>query len=155
MARSRKVANAHASVTGREKREMPSSVGDVYFENVQLRQRNAVRPRHRVFHIILGEFVHHLSAPKISQTNPTCLLKTEVVCDRRPPSIVFQLIPSVQAEAKLKKIELSSANLSTLELLKLCNKHVSALAPKEIATSVVKTKSEKKAGGAGGGGKRR
>ena len=54
MARSRKVANAHASVTGREKRETPSSVGDVYFENEQLRQRNAVRPRHRVFHIILG-----------------------------------------------------------------------------------------------------
>ncbi|XP_052889073.1 uncharacterized protein LOC128297470 [Anopheles moucheti] len=100
------------------------------------------------------EFVHHLSAPKISQTNPTCVLKTEVVCDRRPPSVVFQLIPTVQAEAKLKKIELSTANLSTLELLKLCNKHVSALAPKEIATSVVKTKSEKKAGG-GGAGKRR
>uniref|UniRef100_A0A2M4AXU2 Large ribosomal subunit protein mL53 n=2 Tax=Anopheles triannulatus TaxID=58253 RepID=A0A2M4AXU2_9DIPT len=100
------------------------------------------------------EFLHHLSAPKITQTNPTCVLKTEVFCDRRPPSIVFQLIPSVQAEAKLKKIELSSENLSTLELLKLCNRHVSALAPKEIVTSAVKTKSEKKAVG-GAGGKRR
>ncbi|XP_052871699.1 uncharacterized protein LOC128277295 [Anopheles cruzii] len=100
------------------------------------------------------EFLHHLSAPKISQTNPTCLLKTEVLCDRRPPSIVFQLIPTVQAEAKLKKIELKSENLTTLELLKLCNKHVSALAPKEDTSAAVKTKSEKKAG-AGGGGKRR
>ncbi|XP_035790627.1 uncharacterized protein LOC118465974 [Anopheles albimanus] len=100
------------------------------------------------------EFLHHLSAPKITQTNPTCVLKTEVFCDRRPPSIVFQLIPSVQAEAKLKKIELDSTNLSTLELLKLCNRHVSALAPKEIVTSAVKTKSEKKAVG-GAGGKRR
>lgn len=97
------------------------------------------------------EFLHHLSAPKIVQTNPSCVLKSEVVCDRRPPSVVFQLIPSVQAEAKLKKIELNGANLTTLELLQLANKHITALAPKEIATSTVKTKSEKKAGG----GKRR
>ncbi|XP_053679279.1 uncharacterized protein LOC128730265 [Anopheles nili] len=100
------------------------------------------------------EFLHHLSAPKISQTNPSCVLKTEVFCDRRPPSVIFQLIPSVQAEANLKNIEFNSENLSTLELLKLCNKHVSTLAPKEIAASVAKTKSEKKAGG-GAGGKRR
>ncbi|XP_065087647.1 uncharacterized protein mRpL53 [Ochlerotatus camptorhynchus] len=93
------------------------------------------------------EFLHHLSTPRISQSNPSCLLKSEVVCDRRSPSVVFQLIPSVQAEAKLKKIEFNSANLSTLELLQLCNKHVSSLAPKEIISSGLKTKSEKKAGG--------
>ncbi|XP_058832454.1 uncharacterized protein LOC131690577 [Topomyia yanbarensis] len=97
------------------------------------------------------ELLQHLSTPKIAQTNPSCLLKPEVVCDRRPPSIVFQLIPSVQAETKLKKIEFNCANLSTLELLQLCNKHVTSLAPKEVVTSSIKTKSEKKAGG----GKRR
>ncbi|XP_055598992.1 uncharacterized protein LOC129748403 [Uranotaenia lowii] len=93
------------------------------------------------------EFLHHLSSPRIVQTNPSCLLKTEVVCDRRPPSIVFQLIPSVQKEANLKKIEFNSANLSTLELLELANKHVTSLAPKDIVTTTVKTKSEKKASG--------
>ncbi|XP_055537922.1 uncharacterized protein LOC129725770 [Wyeomyia smithii] len=95
------------------------------------------------------EVLHHLSAPKIVQTNPSCVLKAEVVCDRRPPSLVFQLIPSVQAEAKLKKIEINSENLSTLEVLQLCNKHVTSLAPKETVTSTIKTKSEKKVGGAG------
>ncbi|XP_058466689.1 uncharacterized protein LOC131439553 [Malaya genurostris] len=104
-------------------------------------QENAVPTR---------ELLQHLSSPKIIKTNPSCLLKPEVVCDRRQPSIVFQLIPSVQAETKLKKIELNGANLSTLELLQLCNKHVSSLAPKEVVTSSIKTKSEKV-----GGGKRR
>lgn len=97
------------------------------------------------------EFLHHLSAPKIAQSNPSCVLRSEVVCDRRPSSIVFQLTPSVQAESKLKKIEFNGANLTTLELLQLCNKHITSLAPQEIVTSSVKTKSEKKAGG----GKRR
>ncbi|XP_053689086.1 uncharacterized protein LOC128738180 [Sabethes cyaneus] len=95
------------------------------------------------------EVLNHLSGPKIVQTNPSCALKAEVVCDRRPPSLVFQLIPSVQAEAKLKKIEINSENLSTLEILQLCNKHITSLAPKETVTSTLKTKSEKKAGGAG------
>lgn len=105
-----------------------------------------------VFLSISREVLHHLSTPKVVQTNPSCLLKTEVVCDRRSPSLVFQLIPSVQAEAKLKKIELNSENLSTLEILQLCNKHVSSLAPKETVVTTLKTKSEKKAGA---GGKRR
>ncbi|XP_055628855.1 uncharacterized protein LOC129770194 [Toxorhynchites rutilus septentrionalis] len=93
------------------------------------------------------EFLQHLSSPRITQTNPTCLLKTEVVCDRRLPTIVFQLIPSAQAATKLKKIEFNSANLSTLELLQLCNKHISSLTPQEaVATNVISTKLAKKAG---------
>lgn len=101
-----------------------------------------------LFQSLFREFLQHLSSPRIVQSNPSCLLKSEVVCDRRSPSIIFQLSPTAQAEAKLKKIEFNSANLSTLELLQLCNKHVSSLAPKEIVSSGVKTKSEKKAGGA-------
>lgn len=48
-------------------------------------------------------------------------------------------------QAKLKKIEFKSENLSVLELLQLCNKYISAIAPKEEVITVLKTKSEKKA----------
>uniref|UniRef100_U5ESZ2 Large ribosomal subunit protein mL53 n=1 Tax=Corethrella appendiculata TaxID=1370023 RepID=U5ESZ2_9DIPT len=102
------------------------------------------------------EFLHHLSIPRIALTNSNFALKTNIVCDRSEPTIVFQLLPAIQETAKYKKIEFKSANLSTLELLQLCNKHVSSLAPVEEPVNIFKTKSEKRASAGGsGGGKRR
>lgn len=61
----------------------------------------------------------------------------------------------ILAEAKLKEIKVDASNLNVLELIQLCNKYVSALAPKEEPVNVLKTKSEKKAAGGKGAGKKR
>ncbi|CAD7088326.1 unnamed protein product [Hermetia illucens] len=102
------------------------------------------------------DFLFFLSIPRVAQTNPKCLLKTEVVCDRQPSEIKFSLIPPIQEQIKAKEIRFQSDNLTCLELLQLCNKHITALAPKEDVTNVIQTKSEKKtSGGAGKKGAKR
>ena len=55
-------------------------------------------------------------------------------------------------QLKVKDIRFLSNNLTTLEILQLCNKHVSPLAPEEEEKGKVLTKAEKQklAGGAGG-----
>lgn len=93
------------------------------------------------------DFLFQLSCPKIALTNANCTLRTNIECDRRPPTIEFQLIPSVQEQVKFKKVVITSDNLTTLELLQLTNQHVTPLAPKEEVVNVVKTKSEKKSAG--------
>nr|AAL28461.1 GM05817p [Drosophila melanogaster] len=99
------------------------------------------------------EFLFLLSTPKVAATNPKCVVKPEIVCDRQPANIKFALIDSAQEQAQVKEIRFNSDNLNTLELLQLCNKHVSSLAPREEITNKVLTKAEKQklAGGAGGG----
>ncbi|KAJ6647532.1 hypothetical protein Bhyg_02755, partial [Pseudolycoriella hygida] len=92
------------------------------------------------------DFLFFLSTPTIVRSNPNCTVKSEIVCDRSPSSIVFSLIPSVQETSKLKDIRINSDNLNVLEILQVCNKYVSTLAPKEEPVNVIKTKSEKKAG---------
>ncbi|XP_037728401.1 uncharacterized protein LOC119559405 isoform X1 [Drosophila subpulchrella] len=101
------------------------------------------------------EFLFLLSTPKVALTNPKCVVKPEIVCDRQPASIKFALIDSAQEQAKVKEIRFNSDNLNTLELLQLCNRHVSSLAPPEEITTKVLTKAEKqKLGGGAGGGKK-
>lgn len=81
----------------------------------------------------------------MSLTNPKCSLKTEVVCNRQPSEIKFTLNEQARGEFfKIKDIKLLGDNLTTLELLQLCNRHISVLAPKEEPTVLVQTKSEKK-----------
>ncbi|KAG4072548.1 hypothetical protein HA402_004637 [Bradysia odoriphaga] len=92
------------------------------------------------------DFLFYLSSPKVTATNPNCVVKANVVCNRAPSTIAFSLIPAVQETAKLKQIKIDADNLSSLELLQICNKYVTTLAPKEEPVNVVKTKSEKKAG---------
>lgn len=91
-------------------------------------------------------FLYHLSVPKVQLTNPNCALKTEIVCDRRPGQVTFQLLPTIAEQVKVKKINFNTENLSVLELLQLTNKFVTVHAPKDEPLNVVKTKSEKKAG---------
>lgn len=40
-------------------------------------------------------FLAYLAQAKVLGTNPNCVLKTEVVCDRSPGLISFDLIPAV------------------------------------------------------------
>ncbi|XP_013197097.1 large ribosomal subunit protein mL53 [Amyelois transitella] len=89
-------------------------------------------------------FLHYISSPKISLTNPNCSLKTEVVCDRSEPTIDITLLPNIAEKAKIKKVTFKSSNLTCLELLQLLNKHVSSLAPVEQPVTTIQTKSEKK-----------
>ncbi|XP_018788127.1 PREDICTED: 39S ribosomal protein L53, mitochondrial [Bactrocera latifrons] len=98
------------------------------------------------------DFLSLLSTPKIFLTNPSCVIKTDVVCNRQPSEVKFSLIDSAQEKAQVKEVRFLSSNLTTLELLQLLNKHVSTLAPVEEITSKVTTKAEKQklAGGAGG-----
>ncbi|XP_055372830.1 uncharacterized protein LOC129606510 [Condylostylus longicornis] len=100
------------------------------------------------------ELLFHLSTPKISGTNPKCVLRTEILCGRQPSEISFLLNDPAQKQAQLKEIKLLPENLSTLELLQICNKHISTLAPQEeIATT--KTKLEKKQVGTKKGSKKK
>ncbi|XP_037894184.1 uncharacterized protein LOC119640316 isoform X2 [Glossina fuscipes] len=73
------------------------------------------------------EFLFLLSVPRVTQSNPNCLLKTDVVCNRQQPKIKFSLIESAQ------------------EHLKLCNKYLSVLAPEEEEKLSAVTKSAAKA----------
>ncbi|XP_070494486.1 large ribosomal subunit protein mL53 [Chironomus tepperi] len=97
------------------------------------------------------DFLHAISTTKVSQTNPSCLVKTDIVCNRDKPLITFQFIPSIQEATKIKTIKVEADNLSLLELLKVTNEQITARAPKEDPVSTLKTKSEKK----GAVGKRR
>ncbi|XP_037298613.1 39S ribosomal protein L53, mitochondrial [Manduca sexta] len=89
-------------------------------------------------------FLHYISSPKISLTNPNCSLKTEVVCDRSEPVVEVAIVPSIADTSKIKKVTLKSSNLTCLEILQLFNKHISSIAPVEQSVSSIQTKSEKK-----------
>ncbi|CAG9581523.1 unnamed protein product [Danaus chrysippus] len=90
------------------------------------------------------QFVHYMSSPKVALTNPNCILKTEIVCDRSEPTVDINLVPSVAETANIQKVTFKSGNLTCLELLQLLNKHISALAPKEQIPNTIQTKLEKK-----------
>uniref|UniRef100_A0A0K8TSA9 Large ribosomal subunit protein mL53 n=1 Tax=Tabanus bromius TaxID=304241 RepID=A0A0K8TSA9_TABBR len=92
----------------------------------------------------IRDFLFHLSAPKIQLTNPKCVLKTEIVCNRQPSEIKFKLSQQAQEQLKVKEIKFLTDNLTPLELLQLYNKHITVLAPKEEPVTILQTKSEKK-----------
>ncbi|KAG5678565.1 hypothetical protein PVAND_008228 [Polypedilum vanderplanki] len=111
-------------------------------------------PFHEQAHIT-RDFLHAISTTKVSQTNPSCVIKTDIVCNREKPLVTFFLTPAVQELSKLKTIKIEVDNLSLLELLQVTNQQVTARAPKEEPVSTLKTKSEKKSSGGGAAGKRR
>ncbi|XP_073846621.1 mitochondrial ribosomal protein L53 [Musca autumnalis] len=96
------------------------------------------------------EFLFLLSTPRVVLTNPKCVVKTDIVCNRQPAEVKFSLIESAQEKLKVKDVRLLSSNLNTLEILQLCNRHISSAAPEEEDTGKVLTKAEKqKIAGAG------
>ncbi|KYN11318.1 PREDICTED: 39S ribosomal protein L53, mitochondrial [Trachymyrmex cornetzi] len=72
------------------------------------------------------DFLFYVSAPKIRATNPQCSLKTEIVCDRSEPTITFSLQSG-------EKVVLKTALLTSLNILKLYNKHITSLIPPDPA----------------------
>ncbi|XP_037728402.1 uncharacterized protein LOC119559405 isoform X2 [Drosophila subpulchrella] len=133
-------------------RSLPQWIGKFSRSQSEEKQKEFIRKKPRK---PKREFLFLLSTPKVALTNPKCVVKPEIVCDRQPASIKFALIDSAQEQAKVKEIRFNSDNLNTLELLQLCNRHVSSLAPPEEITTKVLTKAEKqKLGGGAGGGKK-
>lgn len=50
---------------------------------------------------IFRDFLHYISSPRIALTNPNCTLKTEVVCDRREPTIDITIVPVIAGKCIL------------------------------------------------------
>jgi large subunit ribosomal protein L53 len=85
------------------------------------------------------EFLFSLTGTEVLATNLNCKVKTDILCDRSEPSVTFTLSSN-------EVIVFKTGNLTNLELLRLCNKHITPLASTEEPETVApKTKSEKKA----------
>ncbi|CAL1680382.1 unnamed protein product [Lasius platythorax] len=83
------------------------------------------------------DFQYYISAPKICATNPYCLMKTEIVCDRSEPTITFNLQSG-------EKVILKTALLTSLNILELYNKHITSLVPPDPAELEAKKELEEK-----------
>jgi len=106
---------------------------------VNLKPLSKIIVRFDPFHENIAEtrnFLFFISAPSISATNASCLLKTEVVCDRSEPTIICDF-------ESQEKLILKSSNLTSLELLRIFNKYVSSRV-KIIDNDSLKKKDNKK-----------
>ncbi|XP_003695071.1 39S ribosomal protein L53, mitochondrial [Apis florea] len=70
------------------------------------------------------DFLFHITTPKIIATNPRCIVKPCIVSDLSEPIITFNLLSG-------DKIVCKCANLTSLNLLELYNKHITPLSPCE------------------------
>ncbi|XP_076274280.1 mitochondrial ribosomal protein L53 [Rhynchophorus ferrugineus] len=87
--------------------------------------------------ITARDFLYHVCAPKIQETNLNCSIKTNIVCDRSEPYIKVHLLESGSIKFLLN-------DLTVLEVLKKINEHISSkVVVEEISTAdstVTKTK---------------
>lgn len=82
-------------------------------------------------------FLHYISARKYVQTNPACSITAKVVCDNSEPNVTFNF-PSG------KYMVIKTANLTTLDILKLYNNHVAPKLAKEETTGAAPEEVKKK-----------
>jgi len=73
-------------------------------------------PFHPKPHSIM-QVMTHLSSEKIQKSNPKCLWKTEVVCDRSEPTLTLELNEG-------NSLMFKTANLQVLEILSTMNEYV-------------------------------
>ncbi|XP_031618560.1 uncharacterized protein LOC116337803 [Contarinia nasturtii] len=90
------------------------------------------------------EVVFQLSVGRVQRTNPGCIFRTNVVCDRSDPQFIVDLIPEVHETAGFNTVKINAKHLTALEILELFNKHITVLAPKEEKVQPISTKSKKK-----------
>ncbi|XP_074110814.1 mitochondrial ribosomal protein L53 isoform X1 [Cotesia typhae] len=86
---------------------------------------------------IKKEFLFNISAAKVTKTNLSCILKTNIVCDRSEPTVTCDL-------ANGEKVLFKCENLDTLDIVTLYNKHITSLAPPEVETETKKSYKRKK-----------
>ncbi|XP_033210104.1 uncharacterized protein LOC117168500 [Belonocnema kinseyi] len=72
----------------------------------------------------MRKLMFYLTGPKYANTNPACLLKTNIVCDRSEPLVTVDLVSG-------EKVVMKCNNLTLVEVLQLYNKHVTSLVPRE------------------------
>ncbi|XP_076765534.1 mitochondrial ribosomal protein L53 [Xylocopa sonorina] len=73
----------------------------------------------------IRDFLFHITTPKIIATNPRCNVKLQIASDLSEPIVTFNLSSG-------DKIVCKSENLTSLNILELCNKHITSLVPKEV-----------------------
>ncbi|XP_068217342.1 large ribosomal subunit protein mL53 [Palaemon carinicauda] len=79
-----------------------------------------------------------MNIPAVQETNPKCIVKTNIVCNRANPTVDVTLQTG-------HKLLFNTQNLEALEILKLFNKLVSSqFKPEEVAAVVPQTKAQKK-----------
>ncbi|XP_078043220.1 mitochondrial ribosomal protein L53 [Augochlora pura] len=83
------------------------------------------------------DFFFHITTPKIIATNPRCVVKPEIVSDLSDPVVTFKLLSG-------NNVVVKSANLTSLNILELYNKHITPLSPREPETGSQKTATSKK-----------
>jgi len=98
-------------------------------------------PFHPKPHSIM-QVMTHLSSEKIQKSNPKCMWKTEVVCDRSEPTLTLELNEG-------DSLMFKTANLQVLEILANLNEYVLPRVKDETETPAV----TKGAAGAGAKGK--
>ncbi|XP_031848808.1 mitochondrial ribosomal protein L53 [Nomia melanderi] len=82
------------------------------------------------------DFFFHITTPKIFATNPNCTVKPQIVSDLSEPVVTFKLLSGDNVVVK-------SANLTSLNILELYNKHITPLAPSEPETGSERTAADK------------
>lgn len=70
------------------------------------------------------DFFFHITTKKVAATNPRCNIKPHIVSDLSEPIITFSLLSG-------DNVVMKATNLSSLDILKLYNKHITKLAPAE------------------------
>ncbi|KAM7292559.1 39S ribosomal protein L53, mitochondrial [Ixodes scapularis] len=87
-------------------------------KNLQLRPFKRITVKFDPFHknvTPIRDFLHQVSALRVRQTNPDCVLKTDVVCDRSDPSIELTLLDG-------HRVIIRTDYLTNLEVLETMNK---------------------------------
>ncbi|XP_050524467.1 39S ribosomal protein L53, mitochondrial [Daktulosphaira vitifoliae] len=87
--------------------------------------------------VTVRNFMYYFLSPKVINTNPSCIVRNQVVNDRSEPTIDVTL---TNGESILFKCN----NLTTLEILQQFNKHITPLAPQEEVVDTAVTKADKK-----------
>ncbi|XP_012274248.1 39S ribosomal protein L53, mitochondrial [Orussus abietinus] len=83
------------------------------------------------------QFMFFVTAPHVVATNLSCVMKTNIVCDRSEPIVTFDLESG-------EKFLFKCNNLTTVDILQLYNKHISSLVPKEKPAEGELVKKKKK-----------
>ncbi|XP_076678945.1 mitochondrial ribosomal protein L53 [Andrena cerasifolii] len=83
------------------------------------------------------DFFFHITTPKIIATNPRCIVKPKIVSDRSEPEVTVKLLSG-------DNVVFKSANLTSLNILQLYNKHITPLSASEPETGSETALADKK-----------
>ncbi|KAG5894446.1 hypothetical protein JTB14_014893 [Gonioctena quinquepunctata] len=103
---------------------------------VNLKPVKKIQVKFDPFHpnaVTARDFLFHISTSKVAETNLSCVIKPDVVCDRSEPEIKIELADS-------GVIKFLANNLTVLEILQQINKHISSKVKPDPVASTATTK---------------